>query len=140
MPPLSRRLEDIMAARLIAVVNHEPTYLRLVETILKTEGYDVLTVTHRGVCYELLKREQPEAILIDTWLGDRDGGWKLLQRLKLDPETATIPVIVASSDDPKAIRERFTQKSRDGTSLLFKPFDPQDLLDAVKVALDGHHA
>ena len=40
-------------------------------------------------------REQPEAVLVDLFMPDLNG-WEMVARLKSDPETANIPIIIAS--------------------------------------------
>jgi CheY-like chemotaxis protein len=77
---------------------------------------------------------------VDTWLGSRHQGLDLLQLLKLDRETASIPVVIVSSDDPKAITERLSTPPRNGITLLLKPFDPEELLEVVKETLERRHA
>ena len=129
-----------MAAPLIAVVNHEPIYLRLMAEILEKAGYRTIIIQDGGLAYELIMREQPELIIVDTWLGTRHEGLDLLQLLKLDENTATIPVIVVSSDDHATVTDRLANPPRDDIALLFKPFYPQPLLDAVQDMLARHHA
>jgi CheY-like chemotaxis protein len=129
-----------MAAPLIAVVNHESTFLRLMENLLHTEGYETIAIADGGSAYEVLKRDQPQLVIIDTWLGSRDRGLDLIQLLKLDPETAAIPILVVSSDDKARVTEKLAHPSGDGIEVLFKPFDPEDLLTAIKDMLNRHHA
>jgi DNA-binding response OmpR family regulator len=135
-----RRQEDTMAAPLIAVVNHEATFLRLMDDLLRSEGYETLTIPDGGSAYEVLKRDQPVLVIIDTWLGARDQGLDLIQLLKLDAETASIPILVVSSDDKERITEKLANPSGDGIELLFKPFEPEDLITAIKNILNRHHA
>ena len=129
-----------MAAPLIAVVNHEPIYLRLMAELLEKAEYRTLTIQDGGLAYELIKRELPDLIIVDTWLGTRHEGLDLLQLLKLDELTSTIPVLVVSSDDQKTVTDKLANPPRDDIGLIFKPFDPEPLLDAVNDLLRRHHA
>ena len=130
-----------MAQPLIAVVDHEPVFLRLMQTMLTVAGYRAMTINDGAMAYELIKRDQPQAVIIDSWLGAREDGWDLLQVLKLDKSTASIPVIVLSSDDPTVVKDRLgSAASGADVPLLFKPFDPDDLLAVVAETLEQYHA
>jgi CheY-like chemotaxis protein len=139
MPPLSE-MEDNMAEPLVAVINHEPTFLRLMERLLISAGYRALTIQDGALAYEMVKRDQPQLIILDTWLKSRDAGIDLMQLLRLDELTASIPVLVVSSDDKKQIESKFANVTGPEVNLLFKPFDPETLLRVVKEMLERHHA
>lgn len=123
-----------MAAPLIAVVNHDPIFIRLMENILVMEGYRVMTINDGTTAYEVLKRETPDGIIVDTWLGERHAGWDLIQVLKLDAKTARIPILVCSSDDPDDVEKKL-RRSRYTMELMHKPFDTEQLLTAVRAIL-----
>jgi DNA-binding response OmpR family regulator len=127
-----------MAAPLIAVVNHDPVFLRLMESILTLEGYEVVVINDGTSAYEAIKRDRPQAIVVDTWLGERHAGWDLIQVLRLDNETASIPILVCSSDDAEEVKKKLAHaRKSQSMATLPKPFDTHDLLSAVKQMLDG---
>jgi DNA-binding response OmpR family regulator len=123
-----------MAAPLIAVVNHDPVFIRLMENILTIEGYRVLAINDGTAVYEVIKRDKPDAIVLDTWLGERHVGWDLLQVLMLDEITAAIPVLICSSDDPDEVAKKLGP-NRQTIQTINKPFDTGELLAAVKKVL-----
>ena len=129
-----------MGAQLIAVVDHEPTFLRLMGGVLRSYGYEMLALPDVAQAYELIKRDQPQAILLDTWLGGRDAGWDLLQVLRLDPDTSAIPLIILSSDQQDSVEEKFARMKDGSVSLMFKPFDPGELMKLINATLERHHA
>jgi CheY-like chemotaxis protein len=45
----------------------------------------------------VVKEVRPDLVVLDLIIGNEDHGWQLLQKMKMDRETATIPVIVCSA-------------------------------------------
>jgi two-component system response regulator MtrA len=123
-----------MAAPLIAVVNHDPVFLRLMESVLQAESYEVLIIADGSTTYEVIKRDRPDLIVLDTWLQERHAGWDLIQVLKLDEATASIPILICSSDESESVRKKLTGKLN-GIRVIHKPFDIRELLAAVKERL-----
>ena len=124
----------------IAVVDNEPTFLRLAQNILTDAGYEVLILNGGASAYEVIKRVEPQLLIMDTWLEAREEGWDLLHLMRLSPETASIPIVVLSSDDPKLVKERFAAESGADVTLLFKPFYSDQLLSAISRALEQNYA
>ncbi len=122
-----------MAAPRIVIINHDPTYLRLMEHILRAEGFDPVVFTGQGIHDDII-REKPHLIMIDTWLSKRDEGLALLQTLVLDDATKHIPMLIASSD-PDDLTERLAEISS-RMEVLKKPFTEDMLLTAIHRLLD----
>ncbi|MEO8456620.1 MAG: response regulator [Chloroflexota bacterium] len=115
----------------IAVVNHDAVFLRLVAQILETQGYDALLCPGGTAAHDVIVREQPDMIMIDTWLESRDTGWALLQTLRLDAATAKIPILVCSSDADEVMRQANQLEAMPRVGVLPKPFDPSQLLKKI---------
>ncbi|MEO8457696.1 MAG: response regulator [Chloroflexota bacterium] len=115
----------------VAVVNHQATFLRLMEQILTGEGYATTVHSAADDAHGAITRLQPDVIIVDTWLQTRDEGWELVQTLRLDEKTRHIPIILASSDAER-VQERSEQLSgMKNVLILGKPFDPESLLRSV---------
>lgn len=123
---------------LIAVVDHEAVFIRLMERILEFAGYDSMPCPSSSVAYEEIKRQKPDLVLLDTWLESRDAGWQILQNLWLDEETADLPILICSSDDSPRFEQRAETLRGKKTVLLMKPFDPPMLTDAIARMLGGN--
>src|SRR4051794_34077682 len=80
------------------VVNRDPVFLELMEMLLKDEGMEVLTYKESHYAYSAIEKEQPDVVILDIRLEHPEGGWNLLQLIRLNPKTHEIPVIVASAD------------------------------------------
>jgi signal transduction histidine kinase/CheY-like chemotaxis protein len=112
---LPLRYHDSVEERVTAPVDWTPDTSRIpilavedsVETVavyrsfLKESEFQLVPTGTTWEAAELMDRVQPRAILLDVVLRSEDS-WKLLARLKSDPRTASIPVIVASSVEDQA--------------------------------------
>jgi CheY-like chemotaxis protein len=73
-------------------------------------------------------------LILDYIFNHEDIGWQLLQKLKMNRSTASIPVIICTAAVNK-VREMEGYLQSKGIGLVLKPFDIDDLLEAVRRAL-----
>ncbi len=108
--------------------------LRLVEQVLvRRPSVHLLSALQGSIGLELAAQHRLDLILLDVHLPDL-GGDEVLQRLKADPATASIPVVVISADaTPRQVR-RFAALGAD--EYLTKPLDIAHLLDVLDRHLD----
>ncbi len=119
----------------IAVINDDTPFLDLMRQLLEeTEGFEVVTRKEWDGAYQFVKEVRPDLVILDIRIGGEERGWQILQMLTLDPETLPIPVIVCSAavDD---LHEHQPVLDKYGVRALPKPFDLDDLLAAVRAAL-----
>jgi CheY-like chemotaxis protein len=83
---------------LILVVEDEGASTELLEVILADANYRVNAVGNVSQAWDSVRREQPQAILLDIALPGPDG-WSFLDALKTDPQTRAIPVIAVTALD-----------------------------------------
>lgn len=119
----------------IIVVNASESFLRLMDALLSSEGYKVTLLPESMAAYETIQKDPPALIIIDTWLESRDAGWSIIQVLKLDQRTASIPIIICTSDI-----EEYEKRTQDvyrvpGVEAITKPFDPDTLVALVRQML-----
>ena len=78
----------------ILLVDGDRTYLEMTALPLERDGHAVLRATTSGAGFAIARRQQPDIIFLDVVLpGD---GLELLGRLKADPKTMDIPIVVVS--------------------------------------------
>lgn len=109
----------------------------LMKLLLSLAGYRPLTIHESDGAYRRIVDEQPDLVILDTWLEDREKGWNLLQVLVLDERTSRIPVLLCSSD-PQLVKARIDGvNSLGGTRLgvLNKPFAAEALLGGISALL-----
>lgn len=117
------------------VINDTQEILELFRDILTDEGYkvDIYSYGIRDIAEVL--RVQPDLIILDYLIGAEQVGWQLLQKLKMTRATAKIPVIVCTAA-VKQVQEIEGWLIAKGIAVVPKPFDIDDLLGAVKKALE----
>lgn len=82
--------------RLILVVDDEKDLLDLVTYNLGRNGYDTVTAENGNDAIDIATREQPDLLLLDLMLPGIDGT-EVARRLKSDPRTATIPIVMLTA-------------------------------------------
>ncbi|MEP6894903.1 MAG: response regulator [Chloroflexota bacterium] len=80
----------------LLVVEDIPDILNLLEATLKFKGYRVITARNGEEALEVLKQERPSLIITDILMPKMDG-FNLVHRLRINPETRTIPVVFLSA-------------------------------------------
>ncbi len=120
----------------IMVVNDSREILELFEEILTEEGYEVDLYSYGLHDLIEIKASAPDLIILDYLIGEEGFGWQLLQKLKMDRDTEHLPVIVCSAA-VKQLRELETWLTEKGVGVVFKPFNIDDLLLAVRKMMEG---
>lgn len=126
-----------MAEPTIAVVNNDTDFLGLMEELLRLEGHKTIICRSGDRAYELMKQVQPDLIVLDIRLEHAETGWTVLERLRLDPTTTAIPVIICSADSA-FLREKALSLQQLRCDTLEKPFDLDMLLEKVARMLEQH--
>ncbi len=118
----------------VLVVNDTQEILTLFNDILESEGHEVHLYSFAFDDLSVVKEVGPDLVVLDLIIGNEDHGWQLLQKMKMDRETATIPVIVCSAAI-RLLRELEGRLKEKNVGIVPKPFDIDDLLRAVDAAL-----
>ena len=113
--------------RHILVVNDTQELLDLFREILEGEGYRVSLYSYAFRDLDDVKRDRPDLIVLDFIIDGEAHGWQLLQKLKMDRETATIPVIICTAA-VRLVRDLEGHLKEKGVGVVLKPFDIDDLL------------
>jgi CheY-like chemotaxis protein len=120
----------------ILVINDTEEILELFQIILHEEaGHEVTITAFQPHMVEFVKEIQPDLIISDHVFGEEKIGFQFLQRLKMDRETARIPIIICSGAvrDLKQMEGYLVAKN---VGVLYKPFDVDELLDLVELKLE----
>ncbi len=89
----------------LLLVEDEQVNRDLFRRRLERKGYTVLTAEDGASALSLTSNEAPDLVLMDLGLPDVDG-WEVTKRLKTDPVTAAIPIIVLSAHATSDAKER----------------------------------
>ena len=83
--------------RKILVVDDDPDYVETVATILESSGYEVLTAADPEAGARIAREQLPSLILLDVIFFGDTLGFEYCRRLKKDPVTAKIPIVMVTS-------------------------------------------
>jgi two-component system, OmpR family, alkaline phosphatase synthesis response regulator PhoP len=117
-----------MAKRILAV-DDEKNIRRLVEVNLARAGYQVETACDGREALERVALRRPDMVVLDVMMPFIDG-FEVLRRLKADPGTADIPVLMLTAKAQDADIMRGWTGGCD--TYLTKPFNPAELLTFVQ--------
>jgi DNA-binding response OmpR family regulator len=131
-PPVSGSLERGGRAARILVVDDEAEQREVLGLLLRKEGYDVETVGDGLGALRILAARLPDAILIDLQMPGIDG-FELLDRVKSDPRTAALAVIVVSGTSVAHDVVRALEQG--ATDFVRKPYTIEILLARVRAVL-----
>ena len=113
----------------VLAVDDESNVTRLVQLILQRAGYRVTTAADGAQALDRIREDRPDLLISDITMPHLDG-IELLRRLKADPVTASIPVLLLSAKSQDA--DIFEAKRSGAETYLCKPFSPAQLLEAVE--------
>jgi CheY-like chemotaxis protein len=118
----------------LLVVEDIPNILELIDATLKFKGgYRVVTAHNGEEALEAIQKERPAIVITDILMPKMDG-FSLVHRLRLEPETRTIPVVFLSATyvapDDKAFAALIG-----ATRFLEKPIDIDQLMRTISELL-----
>lgn len=116
----------------ILLVEDEPNIRNLITTILDTAGYQTIPADSCGDGIMLYASYQPDLILLDLGLPDRDG-FDLLDFVRKDSLT---PIIVLSARTGES--DKISALDRGANDYVTKPFHSGELLARIRAALRNH--
>lgn len=117
----------------ILFVEDEATLQRTFGDFLRESGYEVISATDGEAGLRLAQTQKPDLVLLDLIL-PKLNGFEILKRLKDNPKTKKIPVIILTNleginDVDKALELGAT------TFLVKAHYAPEDVVEKVKKAL-----
>ncbi len=132
--PVQRAVDDAASERApafpgglpsVLVIEDDPAARELLRLHLEGAGYAVLATASGLQGLAWVAETRPDAVLLDILLPDIDG-WEILQRLKADPATRAIPVMVVSVVD-----DRQLGLALGAVDYFVKPVSREPLLEAI---------
>jgi DNA-binding response OmpR family regulator len=118
----------------VLVVDDDAVIRQLICVNLELEGFEVHTAEDGQDALDKIRDVDPVVVTLDIMMPRLDG-WETAARLRSDPDTAHVKVILLSARAQEADLRRGQGIGVD--AYLTKPFDPDDLVAAVRRLADG---
>ncbi|MFA6217819.1 MAG: response regulator transcription factor [Candidatus Omnitrophota bacterium] len=118
--------------RKILIVEDEKELVKLITFHMAIAGYDVLSAKNGIEALEVCETQKPALIILDIML-PRIDGWEVCRRLKLNPQTRHIPIIMLSA--LSEIEDKLKGFDLGTDDYVTKPFSPRELVVRVKRVL-----
>ena len=115
----------------VLVVDDDPVIVNLLQVNFEIEGYDVLAATGGEAGLAQARLGHPDVIVLDVMMPGIDG-LEVARRLREDPDTASIPIILLSA---KAQTTDIQAGLSVADEYVTKPFEPLELLERVNSVL-----
>ena len=113
----------------ILVVDDQRTNAEIIAGLLRNLGYEVDIATDGAAALERLRRVPVDVVISDIVMPGMDG-YELCRRLRADPATALLPVVLVTSLDPQIERVKGIEAGAD--DFLSKPVNWAELFARVK--------
>ena len=121
-------------ARKLLLADDSITIQKVVELVLAEEGYDIKATGNGEDALSALSSFKPDVVLADIDM-PKMNGYQLCERIKTNPATKNIPVILLAGafeplDDELA-------RNVGAEDFIVKPFESQELIDKINAVLSG---
>jgi CheY-like chemotaxis protein len=113
----------------VLVVDDDEVIRQLITLNLELEGFEVYEAVDGADALRKVAEVRPTVVTLDVMMPNLDG-WDAAARLRSDPQTADVKVVLLSARAQEADVRRGTRLGVD--AYLTKPFDPDDLVEVVR--------
>jgi twitching motility two-component system response regulator PilH len=119
-------------SHLVLVIDDDEIERALLQRCLESAGYRVFTAADGESGVDLVREHQPDLVVLDIVM-PRLNGYQTCRRLRAEPSTASIPVLVLTSKDQDA--DRLWAGEAGASAFLTKPVDVTRLLATASALL-----
>ena len=116
----------------VLVVEDSVTQREMIDDLLKGSGLTVKTAGDGVEALEQMQGNCPDIVVMDIVM-PRMNGYELCRRIKTDPKTERVPVVMCSSKGEEF--DRYWGMKQGADAYIAKPFQPQELVGTVKQLL-----
>ena len=121
----------------ILVVDDEVNILTILKDSLEFSGFQVVTAPDGQEALDMVAKENPELVVLDIGMPKMDG-WEVCRRLKSDPKTKGLPIIILTAYTQSSDQKRGAQLGAD--CFVAKPCDFTYLVEQINTLLANKKA
>jgi CheY-like chemotaxis protein len=118
-----------MSKSKVLLAEDDVTMISLLQTLLKMEGFEVVTLDADADVPAAVRREKPDVVLMDVHLSTQSG-LDVLEQLRSAKDTSGVRVVMSSGAN---VKEECLNRGANG--FLPKPYMPDDLISILKKAI-----
>src|SRR3954453_16383593 len=122
-------LPAVAGAGRVLVVDDDDVIRQLITVNLELEGFEVVAAVDGQDALDKVKDARVQVVTLDVMM-PRVDGWEAASRLRSDPDTAHVKVVLLSARAQEADLQRGEKIGVD--AYLTKPFDPDELIETVR--------
>lgn len=120
----------------VLIVEDEPSMVELLRYNLESDGFQVASASDGEEAMLVIEEQRPDMILLD-WMLPKLSGIEICRRLRRDPETRTLPVIMITARAEENDRVRGLDVGAD--DYISKPFSPVELMARIRAVMRRHN-
>ncbi|MEZ5653624.1 MAG: response regulator [Burkholderiaceae bacterium] len=113
----------------VLVVDDSPTDRYYMADLLDKRGFSVITAGSGDEAVDKVRTESPRLVVVDVVMPGLSG-FQVTRKLRRDPQTESIPVIIVSSKDTET--DRIWGLRQGATEYLIKPVVPEEFIARVE--------
>jgi len=118
----------------VLVVEDSPTQREIIIDLLKGNGITVMVASDGIEALQQIQLGCPDLVVLDIVM-PKMNGYEVCRRLKTDPKTQNLPVVMCSTKSEEF--DRYWGMKQGADAYIVKPFQPKELLATVKQLLRG---
>jgi two-component system alkaline phosphatase synthesis response regulator PhoP len=118
----------------VLLVDDDPDFVEAIKVIVENGGYDVKVAYDGAEGLEAVAKEKPDLIVLDVMMPVMNGH-ETCARLKADPATAKIPIILLTAVADRVTTSTYTHRDMlesEAEDYMPKPVEPAELLNLIK--------
>ena len=122
----------------ILIIEDSDSISRMIEALVSGRGHQVTAAPSGAKGLEIAFREIPDVVLLDLNLPGTFDGYEVCARLRAEPLTRSIPILILSATEDEESKRRAIEAGANG--YYTKPFSPMALLKEIESVRTRQHS
>jgi CheY-like chemotaxis protein len=118
----------------ILIVEDDKRIVMALKVRLQAQGYNVVAAYDAALAMDVAVKHQPDLVLLDISMPGGNG-FMVAERLQNSPVTMGVPIIFLTASKQAGLRDK--AKELGAAGFFEKPYEAEELLDAIAKALNG---